>query len=140
MHGSPRTPCRNQPHVRIYASTTSTAFTLAPCWHHASHQQPSLLLICFCYQQLQTNPPSTPPFFCPLILTQPPTYFTACCWSFSLGFAFSSLDVHCRNKKKTGHKGAWHFRLEEAQKLSSHACPISIKKRAQLGTASQQMT
>ena len=29
---------------------------------HASHQQPSLLLICFCYQQLQTNPPSTPPF------------------------------------------------------------------------------
>ena len=33
MHESPRTPCRYQLCVRIYACTTSTAFTLAPCWH-----------------------------------------------------------------------------------------------------------
>ena len=33
MHESPRTPCRYQLCVHIYACTTSTAFTLAPCWH-----------------------------------------------------------------------------------------------------------
>ena len=33
MHESPRTPCRYQLCVRMYACTTSTAFTLAPCWH-----------------------------------------------------------------------------------------------------------
>ena len=33
MHESPRTPCRYQLYVHIYACTTSTAFTLAPCWH-----------------------------------------------------------------------------------------------------------
>ena len=33
MHESPHTPCRYQLCVRIYACTTSTAFTLAPCWH-----------------------------------------------------------------------------------------------------------
>ena len=33
---------------------------------HAQHQQPSLLLICFCHQQLQTNSPSTiTPLFVP---------------------------------------------------------------------------
>ena len=33
MHESPRTPCRYQLCVHIYACTTPTAFTLAPCWH-----------------------------------------------------------------------------------------------------------
>ena len=33
MHESPRTPCQYQLCVLIYACTTSTAFTLAPCWH-----------------------------------------------------------------------------------------------------------
>ena len=31
------------------------------------------------------------------------------------------------------HRGAWHIRLEEAQKLSSHACPISIRKELSSG-------
>ena len=79
--------------------------------------------------------PTLPPLplsSCPLILTQPPTSFTTCCLFFFVGFAFPSLDVHCRNKI-TGHRGAWHFRLEKAQKLSSHACPISIRKELSKG-------
>ena len=101
-------------HVGIkYACITSTAFTFAHL----------LLLFNNCKPALPPLPLSS----CPLILTQPPTSFTTCCLFFFLGFAFSSLDVHCRNKI-TGHRGAWHFRLEKAQKLSSHACPISIRK------------
>ena len=77
MHESPWqcTPWRYQLHVSTYACTTSTAFTLTLCEHqvrmhhvnsihtysmlasgtHASHQQHSLLLICFCCQQVKTN-------------------------------------------------------------------------------------
>ena len=130
MHESPRTPCRYQLCVRIYACTTSTAFTLAPCWHQIRMHHINSLHFCAFASAFNNCKPTLPPLplsSCPLILTQPPTSFTTCCLFFFLGFAFSSLDVHCRNKI-TGHRGAWHFRLEKAQKLSSHACPISIRK------------
>ena len=136
MHESSCTPCRYQLHVRIYACTTpcnsihttvlhvgikyacitSTAFILA-----------HLLL-------LSTNTANQPSLHFPFLFVlsrsfshnHPLPSLVAVC-SFFLGFAFSSFDVHCRNKI-TGHRGAWHFRLEKAQKLSSHACPISKRK------------
>ena len=133
MHESPRTiPCRYQLrvayaymhaphqqhshllHVGIkYACITSTAFTfahllqLSTTANQPSLHSPFLLVLSFSHNH-------------PL-----PSLLAVC--SFFLGFAFSSLDVHCRNKI-TGHRCAWHFRLEKAQKLSSHACPISIRK------------
>ena len=93
-------------HVGInYACTTSTAFTLAPCWHqirmHHIHSLPFCSYAC-AFKICWANQPSLhPPFFCPLTLTQPPTSFIIVysCWLFFiLGFVFSSLDVHCRNK------------------------------------------
>ena len=69
--------CVNYARVTTYSMSVSTTPTHLRMHHinsihtcsmlasntHASHQQPSLLLICFCFQQLQTNPSSTPPFF-----------------------------------------------------------------------------
>ena len=50
-------------HIRMYHINSITTCSMLAWNTHASHQQRSLLLICFCFQQLQTNPPSTPPFF-----------------------------------------------------------------------------
>ena len=50
-------PCRYQLHARIrmhHISSIPTRSMLASNTH-ASHQQPALLLICFCYQQLQSK-------------------------------------------------------------------------------------
>ena len=117
--------------IRIHHINSIHTCSMLASNTHASHQQPSLLLICFCYQQLQTNPPSTPPFFLSShyhTTMHPLPSLVAVFCSFFLGaFAFSSLDVRWRNIK-AGHGGAWHFRLEKAQKLFSHACPISIRK------------
>ena len=120
-------------HIRMHHINSIHTCSMLASNTHASYQQPSLLLICFCFQQLQTNPPSTPLFLLVLSFSHNhplPSLLAVC--SFFLGFAFSSLDVHCRNKI-TGHRGAWHFRLEKAQKLSSHACSISIRKELSLG-------
>ena len=102
---------------------------------HASHQQPSLLLICFCYQQLQTNPPSTPAFlYSHSHTTTHFLQFTGYYWFFftwlCILFTWRSLQ-----KQTNRAQGAWHFRLEEAQKLSSHTCPISIRKELRKGLA-----
>ena len=126
--------------LRIYACTTSTAFTLAPCWHQIRMHHINSLHFCAFASAFNNCIPTLPPlplYSCPLILTQPPTSFTTCCLFFFFGFAFSSLDVHCRNKI-TGHGGTWHFRLEKAQMLSSHACPISIRKELSWGRRSSK--
>ena len=130
MHESPRTPCRYQLCVRIYTCTTSTAFTLAPCWHQIRMHHINSLHFCSFASAFNNCKPTLPPLPFLLVLSFPhnhplPSLLAVC--SFFLVFAFSSLDVHCRNKI-TGHRGAWHFRLEKAQKLSSHACPISIRE------------
>ena len=145
MHESPWrcTPCRYQLHVRIYACTTSTAFTLAPCWHqirmHRISNQIRMhhinsLQSCSFTSAINNCKPTLPPlpfFVLPFSHNHPlPSLVTI--GSFFLGFAFPSLNIHYRNKL-TGHRGAWHFRLEEAQKLSSHACPISIRKELSKG-------
>ena len=135
MHESPRTPCRYQLCVRIYACTTSTAFTLAPCWHQIRmHHINSLHFSHLLLLSTTANQPSLhSPFLLVLSFSHNhplPSLLAVC--SFFLGFAFSSLDVHCRNII-TGHRGAWHFRLEKAQKLSSDACPISIRKELSQG-------
>ena len=49
-------------HIRMHHINSIHTCSMLASNTHASHQQPSLLLICFCYQRLQTNPPSTPPF------------------------------------------------------------------------------
>ena len=134
MHESPWrcTPCRYQLHVRIYASTTETALILHllnigikyACITSAAFTVAHLLLL-----STTANQPSLhSPFFSFLSFSHNhPLPSLVAVGSFFLGFAFSLLDVHCRNKI-TGHRGAWHFRLEEAQKLSSHVCPMSTRK------------
>ena len=91
----------------VYACTTSTAFTLAPCWHqkrmHHIHSPHS----CSFASAINNCKPTLPPL--PLFLSShshTTTHFLHCqvtISSFFLGFAFSSLDVHCRNKI-TGHR------------------------------------
>ena len=117
--------------LRIYACTTSTAFTLAPCWHQIRMHHINSLHFCAFASAFNNCKPILPPLpisSCPLILTQPPTSYTTCCLSLhSLHLTFIA------ETKITWHGGAWHFRLEKAQKLSSHACPISIRKELSLG-------
>ena len=132
----------NYTYAYTHAPHQQHSHLIAPCWHQIRmhHINSVGLHSWFCYQQLQfACKPTLPPLplsFCPLILTQPPTSFTGCCWFFFLFLWRSSL----QKKMITGHRGAWHFRLDKTQKLSSHACPIRIRKaRAQLGTVSQQM-
>ena len=112
-------------HVGIkYACITTTAFTfahlllLSTTANQPSLHSPFLLVFSFSHNH-------------PL-----PSLVAVC--SFFLGFAFSSLDVHCRNKI-TGHRGAWHFRLEKNAEALISCLSDKHKKRAQLGTASQQM-
>ena len=136
MHESPWRciTCRSQVHVRIYAFTTSAAFTLAPCWHQIRMHHINSFHSCSFASAINNCKPTLPPLplFCPLILTQPPTSFTGYYWFFVLLLCilFTWRSLH---NKITGHRGALHFRLEEAQKLSSHACPISIRKELSKG-------
>ena len=125
-------------HVRMHHTNSIHTCSMLASNTHASHLQPSLLLICFCYQQLQTNPPSTPPFFVLSFSHNHPLPSLVAVGSLFLGFAISSFDVHCRNKI-TGHRGAWHFRLEKGAEALFSCLSDKHKKRAQLGTASQQM-
>ena len=118
-------------HICMHHINSIHSRPMLPSNTHASHEQRTFLLTCFFYRQLQTKPPSTPPFLSSHSHTTP-TSFTGYYWFFCLGFAFSSLEVHFRNKI-TGYRGAWYFLLGQAQKLSSHACPISIRKELSSG-------
>ena len=60
MHSMPVSTSRT--HIRMHRINSTHTCSMLGSNTHASQQQPSLLLICFCYQQLQTNPPSNPPF------------------------------------------------------------------------------
>ena len=114
-------------HIRMHHTNGVDTCSILASNTHASHQRPSLLLIGLCYQQLQANTPSTLPLLVPPFSHNHPLPSQVSIWLFFLGFASFLLDVHCRNKIP-GHGGAWHIRLEEAQKVSSHACPITIRK------------
>ena len=104
---------------------------------HASHQQPSLLLICFCYQQLQTNPPSTYPFFLSSH-SHTTTHFLHLLllvlfpWLWIL-FLWRSLQ-----KQNNRAQGCMAFQAWKGTE-ALFSCLSDNKKRAQLGTASQQM-
>ena len=100
----------------IYACITSTAFSLSHLLLLSTTANQPSLHFPFLFVLSSSHSHTTTHFLHWLLLVL-----------FFLGFAFSSFDVHCRNKI-TGHRGAWHLRLEKAQKLSSHACPISIRK------------
>ena len=95
---------------------------------HASHQQPSLFFICFCYQQLQTNPPSSspPPFFWPLILTQPPTSVTIGSFCHWLCILFTWRSLQKQNNRAQGCVAIQAWRGAEA-------CPLSIRKELSKG-------
>ena len=125
-------------HIRMHHVDGIHACSMLASNTHASHQQPSLLLICFCYQQLQTNPPSTSPSFCPLILTQPPTSFTGCCW---LLFPWLCILFLWRSLEKQNNRaqGCMAFQAWKGAEALSSCLSNKHKKRAQLGTASQQM-
>ena len=122
-------------HIRMHHINSIHTCSMLASNTHASHQQPSLLRICFCFQQLQTNPPSTPPFFLsshshtnhPL-----PSLLAVC--SFFHGFAFYSLQ-----KQNNRARGCVAFQAWKGTEALLSCLSDKHKKRAQLGTASQQM-
>ena len=100
-------------HVGIkYACITSTAFTLAHLLLLlATANQPSF------HSPLSSHSHTTTPALPSLVTVG--SFFS---------FALHSLHLMLIAETKiTGHRGTWHFRLEETQ-LSSRVCPISIRK------------
>ena len=141
MHESPRTPCRYQLCVHIYACTTSTAFTLAPCWHQIRMHHINSLHFCAFASAFNNCKPTLPPLprsSCPLILTQPPTSFTTCCLFFfprlCILFTWRSLQ-----KQNNRAQGCVAFQAWKGAEALLSCLSDKHKKRAQLGTASQQM-
>ena len=140
MHESPRTPCRYQLCVRIYACITSTAFTLAPCWHQIRMHHINSLHFCAFASAFNNCKPTLPPlpFLLVLSFSQPPTSFTTCCLFFfprlCILFTWRSLQKHNNRAQGCVAFQAW----KGAEALLS-CLSDKHKKRAQLGTASQQM-
>ena len=124
-------------HIRMHHTNSIHTCSMLASSTHASHQQPSLLLICFCYQQLQTNPPSTYPFFLSSH-SHTTTHFLH--WLLLVLFPWPCILFLWRSLQKQNNRaqGCVAFQAWKGTE-ALFSCLSDNKKRAQLGTASQQI-
>ena len=125
-------------HIRMHHINSIHTCSILASNTHASHQQPSLLCICFCLSTTANQPSLHSPFLLVLSFSQPPTSFTTCCLFFfprlCILFTWRSLQKHNNRAQGCVAFQAW----KGAEALLS-CLSDKHKKRAQLGTASQQM-
>ena len=142
MHESPRTPCRYQLRVRIYACTTSTAFTLAPCWHQTRMHHINSLHFCSFASAFNNCKPTLPPlpFFFLSSHSHTTTHFLH---YLLLRFFFPWLCIlftwRSLQKQNNRAQGSVAFQARKSAEALLSCLFDKHTKRAQLGTASQQM-
>ena len=144
MHESPWrcTPCRYQVHVCIYASTTSTAFTLAPYWHqirmqctNSLYRLAHLLLLSTTANQPSLHPP---PFFLSSH-SHTTTHFHLWLLLVLFPLALHSLHFTFIAWPNNRARGCVAFQAWRGAEALFSCLSDEHKKWAQQGTASQQM-
>ena len=125
-------------HIRMHHINSIHTCSMLASNTHASHQQPSLLRICFCFQQLQTNPPSTPLFFLSSH-SHTATHFLH--YLLFVLFPWLCILFTWRSLQKQNNRaqGCVAFQAWKGAEALLSCLSDKHKKRAQLGTVSQQM-